>query len=251
MKIGAVILAGGNVPEKLKPFCDYRALLKLNDRYVLDYLSDIIVRTPQITACVYVIPKEAHSDLQHLPGKLISAGNTIMDNIYAGCDALKDEHTDYIILITGDLPLLTTSGLETFINQSILSEGSITYPIIPRKICEKQFPGGKRTYVKIIDGIFTGGNAFLMKSDILKERANLIQKIYSARKNPMALAKILGVSTIIKMLLGKLTINGLENVASKAIGASVKAIISHDAGLGFDIDKPEDLETALKEVNRI
>ena len=64
------------------------------------------------------------------------------------------------------------------------------------------------------------------------------------------MAKILGFSTIIKMLFGKLTIKGLEDVASRAIGAPVKAIISDDAGLGFDIDKPEDLETASREVNR-
>jgi CTP:molybdopterin cytidylyltransferase MocA len=250
LKIGAVVLAGGNVPEKLKPFCKYRALLKLNDRYVLDYLTDTLSKSQYIKTCAYVTPIESHNNLSHLQGKLIPAGNSIMDNIFAGFDALKDDNFDFIILITGDLPLLTVDGLNNFISDSISSGGEITYPIIPKNVCDKRFPGGKRTYVKIIDGIFTGGNAFLMKSDIIKDRANLIQKLFNARKNPATLAKILGFSTIVKMPLGKLTIKGLEDVASKAIGAPVKAVISNDAGLGFDIDKPEDIETALKEVSR-
>jgi hypothetical protein len=250
LKIGAVVLAGGDVPEKLKPYCTHRALLKLNDRFVLDYLNDIIVSSKYISTCVFVTPVESHYFLSHLPGKLISAGNSIMDNIFAGFDALKDNNLDYIILITGDLPLLTIEGLNGFITDSIKSGGEITYPIIPKDICTQRFPDGKRTYVKIIDGIFTGGNAFLMKSDIIKDRAKLIQKLFNARKSPSALAKILGIATIIKMIFGKLTLKGLEDVASKAIGVPVKAIISNDAGLGFDIDKPEDIETALREVSR-
>ncbi len=250
IKIGAVILAGGSVPEKLKSFCEYRALLKLNDKYILDYLSDSISKSNCISTSVFVTPIETHLKLAHLPGKLITAQKTIIDNIFAGCDALKNENIDYIILITGDLPLLTLKGLNDFIEKSIISAGEITYPIISQQTCETQFPGGKRTYVKLIDGVFTGGNAFLLKHDIIKNKATLFQKIFDARKSPLALAKILGIGTIIKMLFGQLTIKGLEKVASQAIGAPVRAIISNDAGLGFDIDKPEDIETALMEVNK-
>ena len=49
-RIGAVVLAGGQVPPSLAHRCDYRALLKVRGRYLLAFLFDTLRAAPSIVA---------------------------------------------------------------------------------------------------------------------------------------------------------------------------------------------------------
>ena len=151
-----------------------------------------------------------------------------------------------MLVVSGDLPLLTVAAVEDFVAQAAAAEADFAYPIIPKEVCEARFPGGKRTYVRLRDGTFTGGNAVAVTRDFTTRRRALITGIYTARKSPVKLASFFGLGFIIGVASGRLSISQIEARASRIIGGRAKAIISRHAELGFDVDKLADLEVARR-----
>jgi len=249
-RIGAVVLAGGRVPATLAHLCDHRALLQLNGRFLLEYLLNTLDATPSVAATVVVAPADALPPLSHLAGYRAAAGDSIVENMRHGANALVDEHVTHLLFITGDIPLVTSDGLEDYIAESLHSGAALTYPIIPRAACEARFPGARRTYVHLREGTFTGGNAIFTTADLLDDKHRLIQDLYAARKCPVKLAKLLGLSTVLRLLSGTLSLPYLEGVATRILGAPARAIVSSHPEIGFDVDKLVDLvavERALAE----
>ncbi len=252
-RVGAVVLAGGRVPPTLAHLCTHRALLRGNDRYLLEYLFDTLRAAPSVVATALVAPPAALVELAHLPAQQAAAGDTLVGNMRVGARILADERLTHLVFITGDIPLLTVEGVEGYLRTSLESGAALTYPIIPREVSEWRFPGARRTYVRIKEGVFTGGNAIFTTADLLDNKQALIQRLYTARKQPFQLARILGLSTVLRMLTGSLTLPYLETVATRILGAPAKAVITPYPEIGFDVDKLDDLvvvERALAEAGR-
>lgn len=244
--VGAVLLCGGKVPASLVSYCRHRALLRVNGQLLLSSLLNTLQNTPQISGCVVVAPEDALSELTELPAILSPAGDKLVETMRSGVQALSELPLTHILFVTGDIPLVTSQGMQVFLDDCFASEAALCYPIIPRQACEARFPGSYRTYVKIRDGVFTGGNAILCSCENLSAIYEIVEALYVARKNPLQLAKILGWSTVARMLTGQLTLSYLEKVASRLINAPVRAIITSHAEIGFDVDKEDDLRTVTR-----
>lgn len=241
LRIGAVILAGGSVPPTLAQLCSQRALLRLNGRYLLEYLLETLVSMDMVVGTSIAVPEDVFGYLADLDGVKVPSSDRLVENMQRGVNALAHLHPTHYLFITGDIPLVTKDGLTTYINDSIQSGADLTYPIIPQEASEKRFPNAKRTYVKIKEGTFTGGNAILTKAGLLDDKSDLIQKLYAARKKPLQLAQILGLATVLRLISGTLALPYLEGIASRVLGAPARAIITHHAEIGFDVDKASDL----------
>jgi molybdopterin-guanine dinucleotide biosynthesis protein A len=245
-RICAVVLAGGRVPKKLAPLCAYRPLLPIAGRPMLDYVLAALRETMLVRASAVVAPEAVLAEFPGIPETAVPAGESIVENMRNGARALADHAPTHLLFLTGDLPLITAHALTGYLTASLVSGAALTYPIIPREASEERFPGAKRTYVKIMDGTFTGGNAIFTTADLLTDKGALIQSLYDARKEPLKLAGILGWPTVWGMIRGTLTIAELEAVASRILDAPVKAIITPYPEIGFDVDKPSDAEAVEK-----
>jgi len=240
-RIGAIVLAGGRVPSSLTDRCAHRALLPIHGKCMLEYIVETLQQAPSVVATAIIAPEGALAALPHLPGLKAPSGDTLVDNMLKGSELLAADGVTHLLFITGDIPLLTVESIEAFITDSLASGAVLTYPIIPREACERRFPGAKRTYVRLQDGTFTGGNVVLTTAKQLREQRSLFQELYLARKQPFKLAGLLGWSTVVRMLTGKLSLSYLEPIASRILQGPVKAIITQYPEIGFDIDKVEDL----------
>ncbi len=252
-RIGAVVLAGGRVPASLASLCTHRGLLRLNGRYMLEYLVRALLASPSINGISVVSAPEVLEALPEMSYVKVSEGASLVENMLRGGRALADKQPSHLLFITGDIPLITAEGIEHYLAASLQSGAAFTYPIISRVVCEERFPGTHRTYVRIKEGTFTGGNAVFSTANLLDDKRDLIQGLYSARKQPFKLAQILGWGAVLRMLTGTLTLPYLEAVATRILAAPVRAIISPFAEIGFDVDKPADLhavELALRDCPR-
>jgi len=242
IRVGAVVLAGGRIPASLAHLSAHRALLRVRGRLLLDYLFAALQASPSIRASTVVAPEEALAELSALPGTLTPAGDSLVENMQRGARALAALQPTHLLFITGDIPLVTPEGIEGYLAASLQSGAALTYPIIPRAVCEQGFPGAKRTFVRIREGVFTGGNAIFTTESLLTDKQALIQSLYIARKQPLKLARILGLATVLRMLTGTLSLPYLERVATRILGAPAAAVITPYAEIGFDVDKISDLE---------
>jgi len=111
---------------------------------------------------------------------------------------------------------------------------------VRRDTIEVAFPGGKRTYATLKDGTFTGGNAFVLPLHIVPELTGLIEAAYQARKNPLAIARILGMGFVLKALRKQLAVPDIEAKMTHVLKCRAGAIVMNDAAIAFDVDKAAD-----------
>lgn len=245
-----VILAGGETPPALAESLDAavsteRALIEVNGRPCIAYLLDSLTAVEGLGKII-VVGRPATLDA--LPGLMheaigVKAGETLVANILAGAAVAS---TEELLLCTCDIPLVTPPTWGEFFARVQANSLEAAYPIVRKETVEKQFPGGKRTYATLVDGTFTGGNAFVLPRAQLGDLKQVIDAAYQARKNPLAIARILGVKFVVKAVLKKLTILDLEQKMSQVLKCRAGAVEMPDASIAFDVDKPDDFQLAQK-----
>ncbi len=241
----AIVLAGSNYKAKLTEdsSVDNDALLTIGNKAMVEYVVEAISKSPFIHKVVVVGPEDKLGPLFSNNPKVILApgGATVIQGVLSGLQKLNREK--HVLLASSDIPLLTTEAVDDFISECLKNpEVELFYSIVSKEVNDQKFPGVKRTYVKIKEGIFTGGNIMLIKPAIASQCAPKAEELVALRKSPLGLVRRIGLSSIFKYLLGILTIAEIEKRVSKLLGVKGKAVISNYPEIGVDVDKPSDLE---------
>lgn len=239
----ALVLAGGAAPPELAAAtgCVDRALIEIGGQPMLCHVLDALHNTPGVERIAVVGNPAALA----LDGETfgVAAGGRMVDNLTRGIEALQSPS---VLVCTCDLPLVTPSALEALLQETRRRGLEVAYPIVRRAVCEAAFPDGRRTYATLRDGEFTGGNAVIVPGHIIGRVGALIDAAYNARKNPLALARILGPAFLAKFLSKRLTVAEVERKATQVVGCRAGAVEMQDASIAFDVDKPDDLRVAAR-----
>lgn len=174
---------------------------------------------------------------------------SIPENIKSGFDLLQPKQ--HFLISSADIPFLTAIAVENFLELCRPYDFDFYYPIVSKADSEKRFPSVERTYVKLLDGVFTGGNLFLVNPGGLIASLTRIQHFFALRKSPIKLAASLGLGFVIKLFTKRLTLSELEERVSSMFGLKGRAVISGYAEIGTDVDKPTDLILARKQLEKI
>ena len=247
----AVILAGAKNNGALKEAssASYEALIRVLGRPMIDYVIEALAACSRIKRILVVGPgEELVPEVRKKVNRVLEGGSSIVENIKRGIEALKTE--DKVLIITSDIPLITPTAISEFLTMARDREADIVYPIIAREENERQFPGKKRTYIRVREGSFTGGNIFLFDPLIIRDHYQTTDKVISCRKKPLQMSSILGFFFLIRFFFGLLTLSDIEKKLYKALGIKGKAIIVPNSVIGFDVDKPEDLEVVEGILNK-
>jgi len=248
--LDVVVMAGGVEKGELaaQEGTPYRPLLEVAGKPILHHVLSALNGSPRVDRVALVAPEpvlQAADELM-VDCRVLSA-DSFVDNLVNGAASLSCDHTDggdHLLIVTGDLPLLTPTAITDFVDRAAASRAEVAYPIIPKESSERVFPGGKRTYRRLSDGTFTGGNAAVVTREFLDRSKDLIARLYSYRKRPLKLAGLFGPGFILGLVFGRLSIEGLEHRASEIVHARVSAIVCEYPELGFDVDKVDDLRLA-------
>ncbi len=254
MQYDAYIAAGGRCPWlQAGSGTEYRCLAKLNGRRMVDYIIDALKSSGCIRRIIVAASPEAAAQLEGtLPDDVLlcSAATDLAGTACEAARILGADDAEMLLGVCDDIPLLTAAAVRDFLAQCAQYPAKeLFYPIIPREICLKNFPEAKRTYGKLADGVFTGGNMMLMSRNVIFRGQQQAREIFARRKSPLSLANWLGWSFIFKLIFHRLSIKSAEERFAALTGIDGKAIITCHAGIGMDIDKPEDLELAAKYLN--
>ena len=250
--LNAIILAG---EQKILSSNDIsgdisnKALLRINERAMVEYVVDVIRKVNLIDRIVVVGPvAELNKIIGDRVDAVIEDTGEIMQNVTAGIKSLNSD--EFVLVATSDIPMISVEAVEDFIKRSIETKVDFCYPIIEKKYNDDKFPGIRRTYTRMREGNFTGGNIFYVSPSIALENVQLAQKFIAARKNPLRMARILGLRFVFQLAVGTLTIRKVEEKFSEIFGIKAKAIISSYPEVGNDVDKPEDLVFAMAYLSR-
>lgn len=232
-----IIMAGGKTdPTAARGGVAHRGLLVVQGQTIISRLiaacqgagvgQIIAVGTPEILA---TLPDGVEG---------LAAPGAAAANIAAG---LARADREWVIIATADLPWLTAAGVARFITTAQACGADMVYPIVSQQDYNRRFPGGRRTYVTLREGTFTGGNLILLRREFLVRLMPLVQRIFDSRKNPLALARLFGLGFILGLLSKRLSIAAVEARASRITGGRTVALPIDLPEIACDIDKPEDL----------
>jgi len=251
MYYDAIILAGGESSSELKKIAPYdnEALIIIGNYPMIYYVFHALRQSTYVRNIVISGPTDALRNIFPQKERLffVNGGENAIESCAHGVKLLQEKGiSEQVLIMPSDIPFITTEAIDDFINQTRKVQADFYYPVTCKEVNEGKFPGVRRTYVNIKDGIFTGGNLFILRSAIFDQVFDIALQLVKRRKNPLAMARLFGFGLVWKYLFRRLSIEAVEKRFYEVLGVKGKAIISPYAEVGVDIDKPGDLELANK-----
>lgn len=220
-----------------------KALIEINGKMIVEYVADVVKKIDGVNKIFIASNKDDLKKMSFIKKEyMIECDGTIIDNVLA---AVKQIGFDKNILIfTSDIPMITLEAVNDFLSKTKDNDVQIYYPIVEESVSKAKFPEMKRTYVRLREGNFTGGNIFYVDPLIFKKNLKKARNLLESRKNPLKMAYLLGPIFLIRFIAGRVSIEDVEKKILKLIKIKGKAIISKHSEISCDIDKPGDFIVA-------
>lgn len=247
-KYKALILAGGKSKPALKKMTgqEYKALMAvtaLDSRPIIHHIIEVLNNTGYVSQLFIAGSKEVGQEVKTHSVTAIPSGATLLDTLKKSLSLLSDE--PYLIIITCDLPLVTSRQIEHFLRECMSNPGfDLYYAIVSKESFQKKFPDNelRRIYANLVEGSFTGGNIFFINPKAILDCVDVIEQFILFRKHPLKMANILGQRLMVKYLKKYLSIRDLEKMVPQYLRGYTGKTILAAPELALDIDKPSQLE---------
>ncbi len=251
LPLAAIVLAGYS-PNEQDLLADYtmgrsKALIPIAGRPMIAYVVDALTSSGYVSRIGIIgMPEEGHSAIPH-PVTHIPDQGGMLANAEAGVRyALSlQPPVEGVLIASADLPLLTAEIVDRFVERCLETDHDLYYGVIERSVMETRFPNSHRTYVRLVEGEFAGGDLMMVRAGAMAVNRDLWEQLSSARKSPIRQASMLGgIWPLVKLLARRMRLREAEQRASRALGLRGRVIVCPDAELGMDVDKPFQLEIA-------
>jgi len=203
MQLDAIVLAGGESSLALKKMSpqNNEALIVIGQYPMILYVYQALIHSAYVRNIVICGPLEALSNLLEKNERLyiVEAGNTTIASLSNGLEGLEQiGTTEKILVLPTDIPFITAEAIDDFITRCQETNADFYYPLIRKELNDEKYPGVKRTYVKLKEGVFTGGNLMLVNKQVIKPALSKAKEIIERRKNPLAIVRLFGFPVFIR-----------------------------------------------------
>ncbi len=231
----AVVLAGGEASDSLaREFgVPTKALVPLSGRPMVSWIIEALSGSGVVDRVIYVGPP---AELDPPPDLVLPPRGRILENLEA---ALGQARGDRVLVATADAPLISAEAVRYVVEKA--PDAALVYPVVPKEAIEARWPGMRRTYARLRDGTFTGGNLILLDKALFAKALPMARRVVAMRKNPLAIARLIGFGVLVKLLLGRLSIADLEARVGRIFGVPMRALVVPYPEIGVDADEAEDL----------
>jgi len=258
----AVVLAGGDRDDRLAATvgATSKALVPLRDVPMGAYVAQALRASGVVDRVIWVGATD--SVIRRLVDVELPSGQRMVDSLSIGLGAALGWAADLgrgpqpgagaddaavpeprLLVVTADLPWWDADGVEAFVRHAPAVD--LVYPVVREADALARFPEQKRTYARIRDGRFTGGNAILLTPRAVTRLLPVVDAAFNARKRPWELARIVGFGTLIGLLTGTVRLSAIEARIERLLGVTARAFITSDAAIAADVDDPAHLPATL------
>ena len=252
--IDCILMAGG-LPREEDLLYEYtqgkpKALLDLAGKPMAQWVLDALGEAPSVEKIVVAgledegvlsSPKIA----QYVPDQGSMLGNAI-GAIEWVLEA--NPEADRVLTCSADIPLLTGPMVERLLAQCTDPTVELYISIVSRERMEQRFPDSRRSYVHFSDGDYAGGDLHVGASYIAHKYRDLWEGLFASRKSALKQAGRLGPAFLARLLARRLSLAELERRVRDKFGINGRALITEDAEIGMDADKPFQLEICRREL---
>ena len=156
------------------------------------------------------------------------------------------------LVTTCDHALLSPDMISHFIKAAQNSGADFCVGLASKNVVSATYPETKRTYLKFSDEAVSGCNLFYVANDKGRAAIEFWKDAQHLRKQPLKLARKIGVGVGLRYAVGRLSLQGAFDYAGRRISIKVAPILIPIAEAAIDVDKPADLalvETILSARN--
>jgi len=211
----AVVLAGGDRDDRLAATVGAasKALVPLRDVPMGAYVAQALRSSGVVDRVIWVGATD--TVIRRLVDVELPSGQRMVDSLSIGLGAALGWAADLgrgsqvgaraddaeapeprLLVVTADLPWWDAEGVEAFVRHAPAVD--LVYPVVREADALARFPEQKRTYARIRDGRFTGGNAILLTPRAVTRLLPVVDAAFNARKRPWELARIVGFGTLLR-----------------------------------------------------
>ena len=241
----AVILGGAVNSGSLKKSAAarYEAQIEITGRPMIDFVVAALDKLENIDRVVVGVADEVAAGLRGKKiWKVVPPRPAMVESLHRALSLVGGG--GHVLVLTSDIPLITAEALRDFLEQCRKREADIYYSLVPRRVIEERFSGVQRTYVRLKDGTFTGGNVVLLNPEAVLACSHYLRQAVQLRKHPVKLCRLLGIKFFLKFLGGRLTVAEVEVRVEELIKLKGAGVVSLYPEIGIDVDKPSDLQFA-------
>jgi CTP:molybdopterin cytidylyltransferase MocA len=252
--VAAVVTAGWS-PREDDPLADYtqgkpKALIPIAGKPMITHVMEALAGSRYIKHFV-IVALDPTAEVQFpVPVEFVPDAGGILANAEAGVQYAMDHYTDLdaILLSTSDVPTITPTIVDAFIEECLHTNHDLYYSIVERSVMEARFPESRRSYVHLREGDFAGGDIILIRPSLTLSHQELWGNLARARKNALRQARMFGLWPFFKLVIRRLSLAEAERRACKALNVQGRAVPFPYAEVGMDVDKPFQLEIARAEL---
>ncbi len=243
--VDAVVTAGG-VPQPGEPLYPYtqgkpKALMDIAGKPMIQWVLDALGGAETIRRVVVVglaeegTALECRKTLGFLP-----AQGSLIANVVAGVRWVlgQDAAAAHALLVSSDIPTITPEIVNWNVTTSLQTDHDAYYSVISQAAMERRFPGSKRTYFHLKEGLFTGGDVNMAATRLVTRIPPPMQALVEARKNILKQASLLGFDLFFLLGTRQLSLAQMETMVSQRLGLTGRVLICPYAEAGMDVDKP-------------
>lgn len=260
--LAAVVTAGG-IPgpnDPLYPLTQGRnkALLPIAGRPMLQWVLDALNGAATIDRVVVVglpAPTElgqadAHAFTSAKPLQFLPNQGSMLANVEAGVKAvLADDATRaHTLLVSSDIPAVTAPIVDWTITTALETDHEAYYCLIAEADMERRFPGARRSYFKLKEGRFCGGDMTLIQTALVNHYSPAWNSIVGARKSVLKQAGLIDAGTMLRFATGQLSIAAAEQAALRRLQIRGRGMLCPYPEAGMDIDKPHQFEVVERDL---
>lgn len=243
------ILTAGGIPKPEEPLYPYtkgqaKALLDIAGKPMIQWILDALSGANSIDQIVIVGLAPDANVTSSKPITRIPNQGGLLDNARAGINKLVEinPQAELALMVSSDIPGITSEMVDWSVNAALETEHDLYYNVVLRDVMETKFPESNRSYIHLKDGDVCGADMSVVRCSVAAGNDELWNNLISARKNALKQAALIGYSTLILLLLRRLSLESAVPRASKGLGLRGRAILCPYAEMGMDVDKPFQLK---------
>ena len=210
---------------------------------MLNRVVGTLLETPEIARVVVLTQYPAQlmdaAGFRHFPNKrvtFIASLSGIAESILSAFDAGKI--TFPALVTTADHPLLTPTIVGDFVSRALSCD--LAVGVVERRAVLRRYPDAQRTWLKFLDGAYTGANLFAFSNTNVRAGLRLWAKAEQDRKQAFKLFWHFGPRLALRALTRTITFaKGLER-AGRNLGCKADLVVLQHPDAAIDVDKIDD-----------
>jgi len=152
--IEGVLLAGGLNKGRLSECTaeKWEAMIDINGHPMAAYVVKAFLESGRVSRVVVSGPGELETALAEFGDRvrLVRPGENLLDSLMNALDGTSGRK---VLIGSADIPLINGEAIKDVIERCDADEAEVHYALVMKDDYERSYPGGKRTYINLKDGV--------------------------------------------------------------------------------------------------